>query len=122
MSGFSGMMIMQSWPNIYVTNKTGKQLNDMYFTMDGYTKPDVKIKKVKSGATTITAIYNKGYAGTRTLYLYHYDEKNYKCKYAIYDKLIADYSGNIKVNIKDIKEDGTLVLDVIIDYDPLKTH
>lgn len=122
MSGFSGTMIMQSWPNIYVANKTGKQINDIYFTMDGYTKPDVKIKKVKSGATTITAIYNKGYAGTRTLYLYHYDENNYKCQYAIYDKLVANYSNNIKVTIKDIKEDGTLVLDVIIDYDPLKTH
>ncbi|GKU24617.1 hypothetical protein [Clostridium folliculivorans] len=122
MPGFSGTMIMQSWPNIYVANKTGKQINDIYFTMDGYTKPDVKVKKVKSGATTITAIYNKGYIGTRTLYLYHYDENNYKYQYAIYDKLVANYSNNIKVTIKDIKEDGTLVLDVIIDYDPLKTH
>ncbi|QAA32955.1 hypothetical protein [Clostridium manihotivorum] len=122
MPGFAGPVIIQAWPIIYVMNKTDKLITDLYFTMDNYSKTDVKIKKVKVGATATTSIYNRGYLGTRNLYLYYTDKKGYRCQHTVYDSLQASYNGNILLTITDVNEDGILKFNVVIDYDPLKTH
>ncbi|GKU24115.1 hypothetical protein [Clostridium folliculivorans] len=59
---------------------------------------------------------------TKTLYLYHYDRNNEKRQYIVCDKLHSNDFSNIKVAVSKINADGSLVFDVILNYDPLKTH
>jgi hypothetical protein len=108
-------------PTIYVVNKTNKDIENIYFTLDDYNIKDSKIKKIKSGETGLTSVYNRGYSGVRNLYLYYFDD-NYKHQYLIYDKLEANYTGGIRVIINNLDEKGTFSLSVTIDYDHLKTH
>lgn len=140
------MSAIQMGPIIYVQNKTNEDLENIFFTLDNYDKEDTRIKKIKSGQTNTTSICNrtffhktileshskfgfdefkKNYQNnneTKTLYLYHYDKYNEKRQYIVCDKLHSNDFSNIKVAVSKINADGSLVFDVILNYDPLKTH
>ena len=140
------MSVIQMGPILYVQNKTNEDLENIFFTLDDYDKEDPRIKKIKSGQTNTTSICNRisfnksilenpskfgfaefkqGYQSgskTKTLYLYHYDRNNEKRQYIVCDKLRSNDFSNIKVVVSKINTDGSLVFDVILNYDPLKTH
>jgi hypothetical protein len=115
-------VIPQVLPTIFVVNKTDQDLENIFITIEDYRSKDSKIKKIKCGETKTTSIYNRGYAGIKALYLYHYDINNVKHQYIIYDQLTAAYCNNIRVLITSVDKTGSLYFSVTLDYDNTKTH
>ncbi|GKU24616.1 hypothetical protein [Clostridium folliculivorans] len=115
-------VIPQVLPTIFVVNKSDQDLEDIFITIEDYRAKDPKIKKIKCGDTKTISIYNRGYAGTKALYLYHYDKNNVKHQYIIYDQMTAGYCNNIRVLITSVDKTGSLHFSVTLDYDNTRTH
>jgi hypothetical protein len=99
---------LQTLPTIYVDNNSEQMVQGLSFTFDGYVGKEPIIKKVNRGGRDQATIYTHNISGTKTLMMKHVTPSGEVKQYPLFDGLNSKYWGEILVDIRDVKDDGTL--------------
>jgi len=108
---------IQTLPNVFIDNNSKETIKDITFWYEGLSSKEPKIKNLKPGERKHVAVYTRGIQGKRTLYMKHVDYSDQIQMYDIFNQLTKDYWSDILVEIKSIKEDGTLNIIVTPNFD-----
>lgn len=100
------------FPIVYVVNSTNEVLKDIYFTYEGISGKDVRFKKISKNSMESEAIVTMAAKTYKKLFMYHHDKDNVRHEYLITNRLVYGNNRDMRIEVLDIKADGTYELRV----------